>query len=546
MPSPVRRGLAPYVLATLLALTLAGCEQKASRPPCPPGKVCLEYGNGSDPSTLDPSKSALITEGAIIDELVVGLVDNSPDGKPVPGLATRWETSPDGLVWTFHLRPAKWSDGQPVTARDFVFTYRRMLDPNTAASYAYIMYLLKNGKAVNEGKAPPEALGAKALDDHTLQLTLEHPAPYLPQLMKHHSFYAVPEHVVRQWGDMWTRPEHYVSDGPYKLVSFKLGDYVRIEKNPLYYDADHVCIDRIDFYPTQDAISAERRVKRGELDVNQSFLPNRLNFLRHEGGMAAYVRTHPYLTQVYLTFNVRDTPPLRDPRVRQAFSMAIDRDFLTGKLLRAGQIPSTSFVPAGIAGYVPAKDRPKAVWADWPLAERQAKARALLAGAGYDLKHPLKLEIKLPGTGGGTIITESVQADLAQVGIKLRIAQEDVPVAYHSFEYGDFQVGQMGWIADYNDPMTYLTLMKSDTGGQNYGHYDSPAYDALIDQADNEANADVRARIMAKAEQIMLDDGYIVPLYTNVNLNLVSPRITGWVDNDVNIHRARYLCMKPA
>jgi oligopeptide transport system substrate-binding protein len=261
--------------------------------------------------------------------------------------------------------------------------------------------------------------------------------------------------------------------------------------------------------------------------------------------MAAYLRTHPYLTQIYLTLNVHDVAALKDPRVRQALGMAIDRDFITKKLLRAGQVPSTAFVPGGIAGYVAAADRPKALWADWPFARRQAEARALLAAAGYGPKHPLKLELKVPGLGGNAIIAETVQADEADVGVELRIAQQDVPVAYQAFEYGDFQIGSMGWIADYNDPMTYLALMKSDTGGQNYGHYNSPAYDSLIDQADHEPDAGVRARLMARAEQIMLNDGYIIPLYTNINTNLVSPRVTGWVDNDVNIHRARFLCMKP-
>ncbi len=532
-------------LAILLAAgALAACQQKASRPPCPAGKLCLEYGNTTDPATLDPPKATLIPEAAIIGELMQGLMEDGPDGAPVPGMATRWETSPDGLTWTFHLRPALWSDGVPVTADDFVFSYRRMLDPATASSYAYLLYLLKNGEAINGGKAAPASLGAEALDPHTLRLTLEHPAPYLPQLLKHQSYYPVPAHTVRRWGDAWTQPGHYVGNGPYTLVSWRLGDYLRIQKNPLFHDADKVCIDRIDFYPTQDTISAERRVQRGELDVNNLIQSSRVGFLR-KGPLAPFIRVHPYLGTFYLTFNVRDVPAFRDIRVRRAIGMAIDRDFITHKLMRAGQVAGTAFVPVGIAGYgPPGPGRPHAAWADQPLAWRQAEARRLLAAAGHGPGRPLSVELKTPNSAPSVLLVQAVQADLAAVGVNARILQEDGQVAYQSFEARDFQLGSMAWIADYNDPLTFLALMRSDTGAQNYGGYANPVYDALLNQSDREPDAARRTALMARAEQIMLDDGYVAPIYTSVNLNLVSPRITGWTDNDVNVHRAIYLCMR--
>ncbi len=541
------------VAAVAQALGLAACQrQQASRPPCPPGKVCLEYGNTSEPATLDPIKATLTSEASIIRELIEGLAANAPDGSPIPGVATSWETSADGLTWTFHLRDAKWSDGVPVTADDFVYAYRRGLDPKTAASYAYLLYVIKGAEAVNSGKAAPETLGAEALDAHTLRLTLAHPAPYLPQLLQHQSFSPVPAHVVRRWGEAWIKPGHYVSNGPYTLVSWRLGDLLTVEKNPLYYGAAKVCIDRIDFYPTQDTVSAERRVKRGELDVNNFIISSRVAFLRGPGHMAAFVRSHPYLSNVYMGFNVTDVPALRDPRVRQAISMAIDRSFITDKLMRAGQIPTTAFVPPQIAGYLPpGAPHPHAWWADWPLAKRQAQARRLLAQAGYGPEgggrgHALKLELKTPGTQGSQLVAQSIQADLRDVGIDLTLRQEESQVAFRSFEAKDFQLGLMAWIADYSDPLTYLTLLKSDTGPQNYGGYANPRYDALLDQADHEADGTRRAAILAQAEQIMLDDANISPIWVGVNLNLVSPRVSGWVDNAVDIHPARYLCMRPA
>jgi oligopeptide transport system substrate-binding protein len=538
------------VIPLLATIALAGCQRQAARPACPAGEVCLELGNSTDPATLDPIKTTLTSEATIVRELMEGLAANAPDGSPIPGAATSWETSADGLVWTFHLRPAQWSDGVAVTADDFVYAYRRALDPKTAAAYAYLLYVIEGGEAVSAGKAAPETLGATAIDANTLRLTLAHPAPYLPELLQHQAFAPVPAHVVRRWGDAWVRPGRYVGNGPYRLVSWRLGDSLRIEKNPFYRDAAKLCVDRVDFYPTQDTVSAERRVKRGELDANNSVVSSRVAYLRGPGHMAAFVRSHPYLSNSYLAFNVTGTPTLRDLRVREAISMAIDRAFITGKLQRAGQIPTTAFVPPQIAGYLSAEaPHPHAFWAAWPLGKRQDLARQLLAQAGYGPRSrggrgPLKIELKTANLPMSLLAAQALQADLRAVGVDLTLRQEEGQVAYRSFQAKDFQMGLLAWIADYSDPLTFLTLMKSDTGPQNYGGYANPRYDALLDQADHEPDGARRARLLAQAEQIMLDDAYIAPLLVGVNLNLVSPRITGWVDNAVDIHPVRYLCRR--
>lgn len=529
------------------ALALTGCQsKKIQRPPCPTGKVCLEYGNTTEVTSLDPQKITATTEAAVVGELIEGLFTNNPDGSPAPGLATRWETSPDGLVWTFHLRDARWSDGTPVTADDFVFAYRRILDPKTASAYAYLVYLLKNGEAVNGGKAPPESIGAKALDSHTLQLTLEHPAPFLPQFLQHQSYFPVPAAVVKRWGTAWSQPAHYVANGPYRLVDWKLGDYVRIEKNPYFHDADKVCIDRVDFYPTTDSVSAERRVKRGELDVSSTIQSSRVAFLRQPGQMPAFVRVHPYLSTTYMIFNTQDVPALKDVRVRQALSMAIDREFITKKLLRAGQVPTTAFVPEMIAGYLPANEpHPGPYWKSWTLERRQAEARRLLKAAGFGPDHKLSLELKTFNNTDSLLVSQAVQADLNSVGADIHLIQNEGQIALQSFNIRDFQLGLVGWIADYNDPTTYLGLMKSNTGPQNYGDFKNAEYDALLGKADHEPDGLTRARYLAQAEQIMLDDADVAPIMNSVNRNLVSPRISGWVDNAVDIHRIKYLCMKP-
>ena len=539
--------LLPLLIPAIIGLSLAACQPRTNRPACPAGALCLEYGNGADPLSLDPQLIQATNEATIVMELIEGLIADGPDGKPTPGVAQSWETSPDGLVWTFHLRPEVWSDGVPLTADDFVYAYRRILDPKTASSYAYLVYVLKNGQAANTGKAPLETVGAKALDPRTLQLTLEHPAPYLLQLLKHQSFFPVPRHVVERWSATWTQPSHFVTNGPYRLVEWRLSDYVRIEKNPRFHDADKVCFHRVDFYPTNDPISAERRVLRGELDINSSIQSNRVQFLRARRRSADYVHAFPFLTTWYLVFNGRDVPALKDVRVRQALSMAIDRDFITGKLLRAGQIPVTSFVPALVAGYpAPGEARPQPYWAAWPLAQRQAEARRLLELAGYGPGHPLALQMKTSNRPGGSLTIQAIQADWKSIGVRMSVRQEDGIIVYQSYDIRDFQTGIAGWVADFDDAMTFLGLMKSDTGAQNYGDYRNPAYDALLDKADHEADGRVRAGYLAEAERMILADADVAPLYNDVNTNLVNPHITGWVDNAEDIHPIRFLCRNDA
>ena len=533
------------LIAAIMALGLAACQPQkgAGRAACPAGERCLEYGNLADPLTLDPDRQTTVNDYAITAELIQGLTDSGPDGQPVPGMADHWETSPDGLTWTFHLRKALWSDGTPVTAGDFVFAYRRILDPKVGAPYAYMLFQLKNGEAVSERKAPPESLGVRALDARTLQMTLEHPAPYMLQLVKHQTYFPVPEHVVRRWGDAWVEPGHMVSNGPYVLVSSKLGDYVRIQKNPLFWDARNVCFNRIDYYPTTDNEVAERRVKRGELDVNTTFASNRLGFLRGEDGMAAYVRVHPYLATTYIALNVGHVKALQDLRVRQALSMSIDRDFLTQKLLRAGQIPTTSFVPPYISGY---EAGAHAAWSSLTFAQRQDEARRLLAEAGYGPSHPLKIAMLVGIGSDALLLPQALAEDWKTINVDMTISQEESQLTFQSMQNRDFEISIIGWIADYNDPKTFLDLLKSGTGAQNYGDYSNPRYDALLNAADLEPDVHKRAHLLSQAEQIIIDDAAVIPLYYAVNRNLVSPRVTGWVDNVGDVHRGWYLCLNDA
>lgn len=536
-----RRATRNLLILGAAAFAVQACGPQApARPDCPQGKVCLHLGNGSEPISLDPHKANGTWEDRIISDSMMGLTQSGPDGAPLPGMAERWETSADGLTWRFYLRDATWSDGVPVTADDFVFSLRRILDPKSASEYASILYFIKGAQAVNEGKAGLEAVGARALSPKVLELTLSHPAPYLPEVAKHYTMYPVPKHAVEKWGDGWSRPDRYVGNGPFTVKAWKLGDHVRAVKNPRFFDAKSVCVDEVYYYPTNDAISAERRVRRGELDLNADIQSNRIAFLREK--IPDYVHTNTYLGVAYLAFN-SNVAQLKDVRVRRALSMAIDREFITKKLLRGGQQPAYTFTPPGVANYQAAKPP---YWATWTLERRQAEARRLLAQAGYGPDKPLVVEIKHRNTPDPTLVMPAIQADWKQIGVDARLAQNETQIAYASYRSRDFQVADAAWVADYNDPMSFLYLMQSATGPQNYGDYKNPAYDALLAKADNEPNAKIRSGFLAQAEALMLEDAPVATIYYYVNKNLVSPKITGFVDNIVDQHRTRYLCVAGA
>jgi oligopeptide transport system substrate-binding protein len=534
--------LRPILAFMAAAVLLGACSGGGGRPACPAGKLCMNIGNGAEPGTLDPAKSTGTWEANILRDLFEGLVTESASAEPIPGAAVSWTTSPDGLVWTFKLRKgAVWSDGYPVTADDFVFALRRVQDPATASEYSYLLNVIKGAKAINEGKAKPETLGVRAVDPLTLEIRLEHPAPYLLGLLTHSTAYPVPAHLIRRVGDAWIRPGNLVTNGPYTLAYWKLGDRIRTVKNPRYYAADQVCIDEVYYFPVSDYIAAERRVRRGEFDMSNRITANRVAYLRQPDQIPAYVHTHVWLTNAYLMFNAA-SPKFRDLRVRKAVALAIDREFIVNKARRAGETPAYSFVPPGIANYPrPARVR----WADWPFEKRQAEARRLLREAGYTPEHPLRFEITHRGIDHG-VLWPAIQADLKAVGVEVSLVGAESQVAYAAFRARDFEVGDVGWVADFNDPINFLELNRSSTGAQNYGDYKNPAYDALLQEADQERDLARRAELLRQAEQLLLDDLPVVPLFFSPSTNLVNPDVTGWVDNVQDFHRKRWMCFRNA
>ncbi len=500
----------------------------------------LDVGNTYEPFTLDPHKAVSSWESNIVSGLFVGLVAEDPRGRAIPGMARRWETSEDGLTWRFHLREAAWSDGAPLTAHDFEFSFRRILDPDTIAEYAAILYPILNARAAKAGETPVERIGVRALDARTLEIRLQYPAPYLPSLLRHNTAYPVPRHRIMALGEDWIRPRLLVSNGPFRLVKWWSNALIRISKNAAFYDAANVALNDIYYYPTSDPAAAARRVQSGELGWSITFAANQIDQLRRT--MPDYVRTAPQMLVRYMPLN-RRRPPFDDPRVREAISLVIDRNFIAQEIYRTGETPAPRFIPFGVADY---PDESIQDFVSTPMRTRQAAARALLARAGYGPERPLRFELT-HGTGDDSPrLAIVIQADCRAIApwVEVRLRPLEGQIFYATLRAHDFQAATATWLADFNDARNFLYLFDSRTGAQNYSGFESSAFNDLLDASDRELNSVRRAGMMALAERMALRDFAVVPLTFGASRNLVHPRLAGFADNVEDIHRARWFSIR--
>lgn len=530
-----RRTLLATTTAGLAALMLAACGGGAKGDDVP----TLRRGISAKVQTLDPHKSSAQWENIIIGDMLIGLTTDDADGEPVPGMATHWETDETGTVWTFHLGDYVWSDGVPVTANDFVYAFRRLQQPEIASQYASMLWLVKNGQKVNEGELPPEQLGVRAIDEKTLEITLEHPAPYLPGLLTHYTTFPVPAHVVEQYGEAWIQPENIQVNGPYKLVYWRSGDQLVADKNPTGFGAAEACFGRVAYFEIENEAAYENKIAAGELDINNVFSGPRKAEI--EAKFPGWVRTYPGLLTTYWSFN-QTRAPFNDVRVRKALSLALDREFMVRNVLTPGFEPAYAFVPPGIANYD--VERPQVSFKDMPRAERMAEAKRLLEDAGFGPSKPLKFQFIHRSTGDNPKVAPVAQQNWAEIApwVQPEIVRQETSSLYARLRQTDFEVGDGAWLADYNDPNNYLFLLDSNTGQQNYGKYSNPEYDALLAQSNFELDLQKRAELMAQAEKMMLEDFPITPMWVQVTQNLVDPTLTGWVDNAKDNHRSRFLC----
>jgi len=535
-----RHGKTNIAIALLLAvafgLGLGACSPKKSADP-----RVLNIGNGYEPGTLDPHKIATATEDSIVGDMFVGLTKLDAASKPVPGMAESWTISKDGRIWTFKLREALWSDGQKVTAEDVVFSFRRIFDPRTASFFADMLYDVEGAEAVTREGAPLDTIGVVAIDAQTVQISLKNPNPFLPNALARVPAYIVPKHIVETFGNVWVKPENFVSNGPFLLKEWRTNDYVRVVKNQKYYDAGKVCLTEVVRHAAIDLVAAERRVRAGELDASVGFEGSRLEMLRKS--IPNYVRLEPSLGFAMIRFNLKKSP-FDDVRVRQAFSMTIDRDFIANKIIGAGEIPMFSIISAVHKDYRPGGPIPGLL--DGSNEDRLAKARALLDAAGYGPNKPLSLELVYPNFSDFPRYAPVLQAEWSAVApwVQITITGVEVATLAANNKLGNFQFGATSYVGS-DDPAILLGLFSS-VGELNYGKYSSLEYDRILGQAKAEADPNKRSAILRQAELVLMNDAAVAPLYSLVNKRLVNPRITGWVDNPLGFHRAEYLCTKEA
>ena len=496
----------------------------------------LNRGNNAEPDTLDPHQADSVWENNIIGDMLIGLMADDAAGQPIPGAAESYSASEDGLTYTFKLRDHFWSDGVKVTAHDFVYSFRRVLLPKTAAQYATILYPIKNAEALNAGNAPPEALGVRAIDDMTLEITFSSEVPYITQLLTHYATFAVPRHVVEKHGKDWTKPENIVTNGPYILAEWVSGDHVKLTKNPRFYDKESVKIDTVFFYPTQDASAAVKRFRGGELDVvTDSVPPQQTQWLKRE--IPNELRLHSYMLTQYVVFNFT-RKPFDDLRVRKALSLAIDREMIVAKITRGGELPAYSLVPPNMPFY---PKRAELEFKPASMAARIAEAKALLNEAGFNAIHPLRFVFDIQTTTEAKIVAVALQEMWRAIGADVRLALSESQVHYNSMRRQDFDAAWAGWSADYRDPKNFLFSFQSSTKDLNFGAYKNSEYDDLMNRSDLERDPVARAELLRQAEQRMLDDMAVAPVYFGVTRDLVSTEVMGWLGNDLNVHRSRYL-----
>ena len=526
------RRAAPLALALLTAaLVLAGCGQG----PAGQGATAaatLRRGNGAEPDSLDPQLARSDGAGQILRDVYEGLANLDAHGEPVGGAAERWDTSADGLTLTFHLRPgARWSNGEPLSAADFLASWRRLVDPASAAPYAGSLAPVVNASAISAGRQPVAALGVEAPDARTLVVHLAAPTPYFPGLVAHWSTFPT-------WHGLPPAPPgKTVSNGAYTLDRWVVGSHVLLARNPRYWNDAATRIPAVRFEHIADAGDEYARYRAGDLDTTYVVPQQPIERLRELHG--AELHLSPQLGIYYYGFNLAKPPFKGAAGLRQALAMSVDRERLVAQVTRLGELPAYSWVPPGVAGYEPQRFE----WAARPYAERVTEARRLYAAAGYSARHPLEVELRYPAAQNSERIAIAVAAMWQEaLGVRTRLAGEEFKSLLAAINRGDTEIFNSGWQGDYNDAYTFAEVLKGDFG-INLMHYRSAAYDAALAASAGALDPAVRRAALEQAERTLLADAPLVPLYFFVNKHLVAARVLGWYDNVMNVVYSKDLAL---
>jgi len=504
-------------------------------------------GGGAEPESIDPGKCYDSSGFLVSGNLFEGLTRPDPVTLGhLPGVAATWDASDDGTHFVFHLRPdARWSDGTPVTARDFEWSWKRVLAPETAAQYAALLWDLKNGKAFAEGRAPADAVGVRAVDDRTLEVELERPIPWFLDLLTFGPFQPVPRHAIEKHGIAWTRPENIVTNGPFHLDRWVINYQIEIAKSPTYWGAGDVRLDRVVFVTSDDNHAMMRLFRAGELDwLGRDVRPPQ-EYLEHLAAKKDFRSSRDLATYFYLLNLRTDTPdqrasPLQDVRVRRALDMSIDKDAIARFVMKGGERPARTLVPDLFVdkGYVPPAGNPY----------DPAGARRLLAEAGYGPggKPFGPLEILYNTHDAHRAVAEALQAMWKkELGIDVQLVNQEWKVFMNNRLEGFFQIARAGWTGDFQDPYSFLSMFLSDSE-MNETHWKNETYDALVHEALQHQDQAERYALYAKAESILLDELPMIPLYYYAQNTLLGSWVRGWYPNSQDIHPFRDVWLEQA
>lgn len=524
--------------ATLILLTGCGGSSREDES----GLKILHFGNGAEPQDLDAHVVTGVVEHHLLKAFAEGLVSEDPDLNIVPGVAQAWDISDDGLVYTFHLNPAaKWSNGDQLTAHDFILTYQRMLTPSIAAEYSYMLFHVVGAEDYLMGKIDDFAeTGFQALDDHTLELTLRQRTPFLLHAMNHYAWYPLPVKVIDQFGGLqrkgtaWTRPENFVGNGAFKLKSWQPNRKIIAERSPTYWDAANVRLDEIHFYPIESIDTEERMFRTGQLHITNEVPLSKIKTYLEE--QPESISIMPYTGVYYYRFNTT-RPPFDDVRVRKALAFAIDRTALVEKVTLASETPAYQIVPPDILTYE-SRHRFKM---------DVAEARRLLAEAGYPNGEGFPpTELLYNTSEKHRTIAEAIQQMWREnLGVSIGLYNQEWKVYLDAQDNMDYQIMRAGWIADYVDPHVFLDMWKTG-GGNNDTGWGSAEFDQLLQDALNSPTDEQRFAVYNQMEKILIDEMPVMPIYHYTNSKLISPDVLHYKITPLDNFPWKYVDLKVA
>lgn len=496
----------------------------------------LDRGLNGAPDSLDPHKFHSTQAAEVLRDIGEGLLRYSAKGELVGGVASHWDISEGGLRYTFYLRPeARWSNGQPVTANQFVLSIQRLTAPSTGSPNSNFVSAITNSESVIAGIMPPSSLGIVALDDHVLSISLSAPTPQFLYLLEHPSTFPIYATSIEDKLAYLDGEHQYVTNGAYKFKRQIVGSIIELRRNEYYWDNQNTKIDNVNYHIVDEAAEFNR-YRAGDLDVTGNVAPSVFPVIRMD--FPDELRVSPYLAVYYYGFNLNKPPFSGNKILRRALSMAIDRPTLVEQVTSRGEDPAYGWVPNGLANYTAQRFD----YAQYSKGQRNKEARRLYRDAGYSRNNPLKFELRYNTSDVHQRIALAIQSMWRDVlGADVTLVNEEFKVLLSNIRAGEItQMFRLSWTGDYNDPQAFLRIMESDNPS-NMTRYSNELVDDLMVSAGKTQDSVTRRQLLEYTERLVLDDHPVIPIYFYVSKHLVKPTVKGWTENMLNIHSSQHL-----